>query len=65
MKLNEKEKRFIELKAQGLTNKEISMQIYRSTSTINKFVKHLLTKTGCRNTHNLIAWYFDAQKIND
>jgi DNA-binding NarL/FixJ family response regulator len=65
--LNEKERIFIELKSKGMTNKEIAPFLYRSTSSVKNFIKTLLTKTGCRNTHDLIAWAFEnkIQKIND
>ena len=42
---------------QGLTNPEIAEKLYISTETVKSHRRHILTKTGAKNTAALITYY--------
>ncbi len=44
--------------ANGLSTKEISAELRLSIQTINTYRIHLMEKTNCRNSCQLIAWGF-------
>jgi len=63
-KLTEREQQVINLIAQGFTNKEIAQQLYISIETVRSHRKHILLKTGAKNTALLIK-YYDQHLVND
>jgi DNA-binding CsgD family transcriptional regulator len=56
-KLTDRELQIIDLIAQGFTNKEIAQKLYISLETVKSHRKHLLLKTGSKNTAVLIRYY--------
>lgn len=56
-KLTERELQIINLIAQGFTNKEIAQQLFISIETVRSHRKHILLKTGSKNTALLIKYY--------
>lgn len=55
--LTERELQIIDLIAEGFTNKEIAQKLYISLETVRSHRKHLLFKTGSKNTAMLIKYY--------
>lgn len=55
---SKREKEIIEILAQGKTFNEIAKQLFISPHTINTHKKNILSKSGCKNTPELIAKYY-------
>lgn len=55
---SKREKEIIEILAQGKNFNEIAKQLYISPHTINTHKKNILSKSGCKNTPELIAKYY-------
>jgi DNA-binding CsgD family transcriptional regulator len=56
MNITDKEKRIIELKAEGKTVKQIAREITTSRPYTEQLIHDLYQKTGCRNGGSLVAW---------
>lgn len=56
-KLTTREQQVMELISQGLTNKEIAQKLYISIETVRSHRKHIMLKTGTKNTALLIKYY--------
>lgn len=54
IKLNPREKKILELVAEGYTNKEIADRIFASQRTVEAHRMRLIGKTGARNTATLV-----------
>jgi DNA-binding CsgD family transcriptional regulator len=63
-KLTVRELQVTDLIAQGFTNKEIAQQLSISLETVRSHRKHVLLKTGSRNTAMLIKHY-DQLLVNN
>lgn len=55
---SKREKQIIESIAKGLTSNEIAIVLFSSPHTINTHKKNILSKSGCKNTAELIARYY-------
>ncbi|WP_445733149.1 LuxR C-terminal-related transcriptional regulator [Mariniflexile sp.] len=55
---SKREKEIIELLAQGMTFKETANRLFISPHTINTHKRNILSKSGCKNTAELIAKYY-------
>jgi DNA-binding NarL/FixJ family response regulator len=66
MNITDKEKKFIELKAQGLKMRDIAKAMYMSYRTCENFASDLYRKTGTANGSSLIDWGYNngILKIN-
>lgn len=64
-KLSKRESEILGLIMQGLTNPEIAEKLFISAETVKSHRRHILTKTGARNTAALVTYYhqtfFDSQ----
>lgn len=56
--LSKKEKRILDLMANGLTSEQIGNYLSISTLTVQTHRRNMLRKTGVTNTHQLISWGF-------
>jgi DNA-binding NarL/FixJ family response regulator len=54
--LNSRERQIIGLVAQGLTNKEIAMQIYIAERTVRDYISSILLKLAVANRAGAAAW---------
>ena len=54
--LNVRERQIIGLVAQGLTNKEIAMQIYIAERTVRDYISSILLKLAVANRAGAAAW---------
>lgn len=54
--LTSREKEILQLLVEGLSNKEIADRLFVSERTIVGHKTNLLSKTGCKNTVNLLAY---------
>lgn len=54
--LSLRETEILLLICQGLSNQEISEQLFISKRTVDKHRANILEKTGCRNTANLVVY---------
>ena len=54
--LSEREIQILGLICHGLSAAEIAKQLFLSKRTVEKHRAHILDKTRCRNTANLVAW---------
>lgn len=66
IKLTDKERRFIELRAQGFTDKEICKMVFLNRQYVKNVFSEIYKKTGCRNGPHLVnwAWSNGVLKIN-
>jgi DNA-binding CsgD family transcriptional regulator len=64
-KLSIREIEVLELIIQGNTNTEIAVKLFISYETVKSHRKHILTKTGARNTAALINYYHQAFSRNE
>lgn len=55
---SKREKEIVESVAKGLTFNEIATQLFLSPHAINTHKKNILSKSGCKNTAELIARYY-------
>lgn len=55
-KISKNEKKFIQLLAEGYTDREIANKIGYSYSTVRSICHILLIKSGARNRPQLVAW---------
>ncbi len=62
-KLTEREQQVMDLIVKGFTNKEIAQQLYISVETVRSHRKHIMLKTGSKNTALLVK-YYDQQVFN-
>lgn len=53
-----REKEIVELLAKGMKNDEIAKQLFLSPHTIQTHKKNILSKSGCKNTPELIARFY-------
>lgn len=58
VKLSEKEKELIRLKAEGHTLREIARLLITSKRYVEQIINDLYKKTGCRNGSQLVAWSY-------
>lgn len=56
IKLNDKERKIIELKAQGKTVKQIARALTTSRAYAEQIIHGLYKKTGCSNAGSLVSW---------
>lgn len=56
--ITEREQAIIRLIADGLSNKEISSQLYLSEGTVRNYLSDILEKTGCRDRTQLAIFYY-------
>lgn len=69
--LTEKEKRIIELKAEGKTVKQIARALTVSTRSAHKIINQLYAKTGTNNSGSIVDWghknkiFADNLPVND
>jgi DNA-binding CsgD family transcriptional regulator len=63
--LTEKEKRIIELKADGHTLKEIARTLATNRQYVFQLVNDLYKKTGVRNGPSLIAWAYKNRVLQN
>lgn len=56
--ITEREQAIIKLVADGLSNKEISTQLYLSEGTVRNYLSDILEKTGCRDRTQLAIFYY-------
>lgn len=56
LKLSEKEKQILYLISRGLTNKEISDEIFLSVKSVEKYRTSLLLKTNTKNSAHLVMY---------
>lgn len=56
MNITDKERKFIELKAQGLKMRDIAKELFMSEGYLENFVRDLYEKTGTKNGSSLINW---------
>lgn len=56
--LNEKEMQLIALVAEGLSNKEISSDLYLSEGTVRNYLSTILEKLGLRDRTQLAVFYY-------
>lgn len=56
--LTDKEKRIIELVAEGASTKIIAYIMNYTQATMETYRIKILRKTGCKNSASLIAWAF-------
>lgn len=61
--LSDREIEILKLIAQGLTNDQISNEIFRSPFTIKNHRRNILRKSECKNTASLISWAADKNLI--
>lgn len=59
IRLTEKEKELIRLKARQLTRKEIARELVTNMEYVRKMYRDLYHKTGCRNGPGLVVWGFN------
>lgn len=52
--LSRREKEVLESIAKGMTNKEISSELFIAENTVKKHVQNILKKTGCTERSSLI-----------
>lgn len=66
-KLSKREAEILGLIMQGLTNPEIAKRLFISIETVKSHRRHILIKTGARNTAALVTYYhhtfFDNQNL--
>lgn len=56
--IGEKEKELIELVAKGMSNKEISQELFLSEGTIRNYLSQILEKLGLRDRTQLAVFYY-------
>ena len=56
--ISEREQEIIELVAQGLSNKEISAQLYLSEGTVRNYISTILEKLCLRDRTQLAVFYY-------
>lgn len=56
IKLTEKERLIIEMKADGMTIKQIARKLATSRGYAEQLICVLYSKTGCKNSGSLVAW---------
>lgn len=56
--ISEREQEIIELVAQGLSNKEISTQLYLSEGTVRNYISTILEKLSLRDRTQLAVFYY-------
>ncbi len=56
--ISEREQEIIELVAQGLSNKEISAQLYLSEGTVRNYISTILEKLSLRDRTQLAVFYY-------
>lgn len=54
--LSEREQEILLLICQGLSNQNIADQLFISKRTVDKHRANILSKTGCKNTANLVVY---------
>lgn len=59
--LNEKEHDLIKLVAKGLSNKEISNNLFLSEGTIRNYLSNILDKLDLRDRTQLVIFYFNSK----
>lgn len=64
-RLNEKEKKILELIAMGKTNKEIAFATYFSENTVRNYVSNILHKLGFKNRSQLTAYFLEGKHHNE
>ncbi len=57
--INEKEKEIIELVAEGMSNKEISQELYLSEGTVRNYLSLILEKLNLRDRTQLAVFYYN------
>jgi DNA-binding CsgD family transcriptional regulator len=64
--LNFREKEYIRMKADGLTDKDIGELLFMDIKTVDVLSKELRNKTGTCRSANLISWAYQngVLKIN-
>ena len=62
-KFNEKEIGILKLMCQGYSNEEIAEALFLSAKTVANYRNNLLTKTGCKNSTNLVFYAIKHQII--
>lgn len=60
--ISEKEHEIIELVAEGLSNKEISAELYLSEGTVRNYLSGILEKLELRDRTQLAVFYFNNMK---
>ena len=63
--LTEREKEILELIMKGFTNNEIAKELFISLETVRTHRKHILTKTGTKNTASLVKYYYQSVVDNN
>lgn len=61
--IGDKEREIIELIARGLSNKEISAELYLSEGTVRNYLSAILEKLGLRDRTQLAVFYYTNVKI--
>lgn len=57
--INDKEKEIIELIAEGLSNKEIAVELFLSEGTVRNYLSSILEKLGLRDRTQLAVFYYN------
>ncbi len=64
LKISKREKEVLELICKGYTNKEIADKLFLSARTVDNHRANMLTKTGTKNTAELVAYVVKNKLIN-
>jgi DNA-binding NarL/FixJ family response regulator len=59
-RLTRREEEILAAVAQGLTNQELSEQLFTSLSTVKTHLANLMTKLGVRNRVELVIWWYES-----
>ena len=64
IKMTRREEEILQLIAKGLNNREIAEKLFVSERTVVGHKSNLLSKTGCKNTINLLSWAIKNNLVN-
>lgn len=59
--INDKEKEIIELIAEGLSNKEIAIELFLSEGTVRNYLSSILEKLELRDRTQLAVYYYNSK----